>query len=237
LGALGSTGRGAASAAAARTAARVGEGCTLRQAIDYANNNDPLVPTRIEFASGVERVSLDNEADPLGPIAASVCIDGRTDETGGKVTVSRPLFALFYPDRSVFRFYNNPAPISGDDPEPIDVCFRDLFIDGGSSAITDQGNDGEGDTDPSSFVSMDIVDCHFENQGGTIIAWRSVSVSLLRIVDSTLQHSVDTRENSDCVSTEAQNNLNANKIEIVNSHMEKCRANCVAILGASRLLY
>ena len=55
--ALGSTGRGAAPAAAARTTGRVGEGCTLRQAIDYANNNDPLVPIRIQFASGVKRVS------------------------------------------------------------------------------------------------------------------------------------------------------------------------------------
>jgi hypothetical protein len=84
---------------------------------------------------------------------------------------------------------------------------------------------------------MDIVDYHFENQGGDIVSWFGVAVSLLRIVDSTLQHSAESASDSDCVAIGAAEGLNANKIEIVNSHMEKCRANCVAILGASRLLY
>ena len=91
-----------------------GEGCTLRQAIDYANNNDPFVLTRIEFAAGVERVSLDAAAAPLGPIAASVCIDGRANKNGGMVTVSRPLFAeSFMPARSGFQFFYDPDPSGG----------------------------------------------------------------------------------------------------------------------------
>jgi hypothetical protein len=98
-----------------------------------------------------------------------------------------------------------PLLSGGDYPEAINVRFNHLIIDGGYFAITDLGNVGVGVRwKPSSFVSMDIVGCHFENQGGDIINWSSVSVSLLRIVDSTLLHSAESAEFSDCVFVGAQ---------------------------------
>lgn len=176
-----------------------------------------------------ERIYLSSTADPLPLMDANICIDGSIGK-GGKVTVSRPRSSEYdVPDESVFRFANDPDPYYGK-PQPIELCFFNLGIEGGYSGITDEV---DGDTDVSSFVQMDVVNCHFEDQGEDSIDWVAVTVSLLRVVGSTFFDCGDDFIDINFHDHDPmENGQNANRIEIVNSHFEKSDDDCFNINGA-----
>jgi hypothetical protein len=179
-----------------------------------------------------ERIYLSNTADPLPLNNANICIDGST-QNGGKVTVSRPS-ATSNADHSVFLFFNDPNLLSGGKPQPAEFCLYNLAIEGGYSAITDQVDLQSRPQFASSFVQMDVVNCHFEDQGNDSIRWNDVTVSLLRVVGSTF---FDCGDDFVDVQIAGTDGYNANKIEIVNSHFEKSGGECVSIDGPSPPTY
>ena len=66
---------------------------------------------------------------------------------------------------------------------------------------------------------------NLEGQSDDIIHWFGVVVSLLRIVDSKLVGGRDSVN----IEVPRGNQVNANKIEIVNSQLEKSQRDCVSI--------
>ena len=178
-----------------------------------------------------ERIYLSSSALPLPLVDANICIDGSIGK-GGKVTVSRPSASDYNAaDESVFRFANDPDPsYYYGKPQPVEFCFYNLAIEGGYNGITDEMG-YSGSTETSSFIQMDVVNCHFEDQGNDSIDWDEVTVSLLRVVGSTFLDGGD-----DFIDIDDDNGdpctQNANKIEIVNSHFENSYDDCVELNGA-----